>query len=487
MRILIANRGEVAVRIIRACEELGYTSILLHSTPDKNTIAYRLANEKIEIPGTSATETYLNQEKVVQAAKKVKADLIHPGFGFLSENADFVELLEKENLNFVGPTSETIRMVGNKIHAKDLAKKVSVPTVPAYTGKEKDIDSLLKEAQKIGFPCIIKAASGGGGKGMKVAQNEREFVELYPSAKREALSAFGSDIVFIEKYLEQPRHIEVQIFFDTKGVGVHLYERECSIQRRHQKIFEETPSMALNQKLRDQITSSALKIGKACGYTNAGTVEFLLDRHDKFYFMELNTRLQVEHTVTEATLGIDLVKWQFAIALGKDIPLSQEQIVPRGHALEVRVYAENPAQEFLPSTGVIAQMNLPTGPQRRFDFGYAQGDTITPYYDPMIGKVITWAATRDENLKRMNAVLSELVIFGVHTNIEFLKSVLNHFLFQTSQVNTRFLEDEYKNGYVLPELTKNQIQFAEQSRGSSSEQGDTAHSTLNYNSPWLSS
>ena len=415
----------------------------------------------------------------------MKADLIHPGFGFLSENADFVELLESENLNFVGPTSESIRMVGNKIHAKDLAKKMGVPTVPSYTGNDKDINSLLKEAQKIGFPCIIKAASGGGGKGMKVAQNEKEFVELYPSAQREALSAFGSDVVFIEKYLEQPRHIEVQIFFDTKGNGVHLFERECSIQRRHQKIFEETPSMTLSQKLREQITSSALKIGKACGYTNAGTVEFLLDRHDKFYFMELNTRLQVEHTVTEATLGIDLVKWQFAIAMGKEIPLAQDQIVPRGHALEVRVYAENPAQEFLPSTGPLAELHLPLGPGRRFDFGYAKGDIITPYYDPMIGKVITWATTRDENLKRMNAVLFELIIFGVYTNIEFLKSVLNHNLFLKGQINTRFLEDEYKDGFVLPELTKNQIQFGEESKMSAPEQSEGGGGLL-YNSPWLS-
>jgi len=481
MRVLIANRGEVAFRIIRTCEELGYTSVLLHSTPDKNTLAYRLADEKFELQGNRASETYLDIQKVVDAAKKTKADFIHPGFGFLSENPDFVEALEKMRLNFVGPDSKAIRMAGNKIHAKELAKSVGVPTVPSYTGTEKNPDKLLKEVQKVGFPCIIKAASGGGGKGMKVVRTENDFFELHDSAKREAKNAFGSDSVFIEKYLERPRHVEVQIFFDRILQGVHLFERECSIQRRHQKIFEETPATTLTQNLRDQLTGAALKIGKAAGYKNAGTVEFLVDNDGKFYFMELNTRLQVEHTVTEATLGLDLVKWQFAIAAGQNLPLKQDQISPRGHALEVRIYAENPEQEFLPSTGQISDLVLPLGPHRRFDFGYGIGDSITPYYDPMIGKVITWAPTRKENLARMKATLNELIIFGVNTNIEFLKKVLDNNHYQENRLSTRFLEEEFPRGFIPQPITKAQRDFAELSRG---QPADKSNSTLSYESPW---
>lgn len=318
---------------------------------------------------------------------------------------------------------------------------------------------------------------------MKVVRTEKEFFELYESAKREAKSAFGSDIVFIEKYLERPRHIEVQIFFDRSMNGIHLFERECSIQRRHQKIFEETPSQTLTQGLRDQITSAALKIGKAAGYKNAGTVEFLLDNDGKFYFMELNTRLQVEHTVTEMVTGLDLVKWQFEIASGHPFSLKQEDISSRGHAIEVRVYAENPEKEFLPSVGQIAELIFPTGPHRRFDFGYGVGDTVTPYYDPMIGKVITWAPTRLENIKRMKATLSELVIFGVHTNIEFLKAVLDNHHFQDSQLNTRFLEEEFPRGYTPQPLTKNQRDFAQASKNLPEEITQTVSGML-YESPW---
>ncbi len=482
MKVLIANRGEVAVRIIRACEELGFTSILLHSTPDKNTLAYRLAKERFELPGNSALDTYLNIPKVVEAAKLTKADLIHPGFGFLSENADFVEALEKARLNFVGPPSSAIRLAGNKIKAKELARSLGVPIVPSFTAVEANPEKLLKEAQKVGFPCIIKAAAGGGGKGMKVARQEKEFFELYESAQREAKSAFGSDIVFIEKYLEQPRHIEVQIFFDRTQNGIHLFERECSIQRRHQKIFEESPSLSLTSNLRDQITWSALKIAKGAGYKNAGTVEFLLDTDNKFYFMELNTRLQVEHTVTEAVLGLDLVHWQFAVASGQNLPLKQDQIAQRGHAMEVRIYAENPEKEFLPSTGQITDLVFPLGPHRRFDFGYGVGDYVTTHYDPMIGKVITWAPTRKENIARMKATLDELIVFGVHTNIEFLKSVLSQPHFQENQISTRFLELEYPRGFVGAPLTLAQRDFADLCRTQPEERSSGIE--LAYESPW---
>jgi 3-methylcrotonyl-CoA carboxylase alpha subunit len=482
MRVVIANRGEVAVRIIRTCQELGFTSILLHSTPDKNTSAFRLADETIELKGTSSLETYLNIKAVVGAALEAKADLLHPGFGFLSENADFVEALENTDITFVGPPSKSIRLAGNKVKAKELAQKQGVPVTPAYIGNDTDPKKLLAEARKIGFPCIVKAASGGGGKGMKVVEHDSDFFELLSSAQREAKNAFGSDQVFIERYIQRPRHIEVQILCDSQGKRLHLFERECSIQRRHQKIFEETPSISLPEALRSQITAAALKIAEGAGYVNAGTVEFLLDEKNNFYFMELNTRLQVEHTVTEQVCGIDLVRQQFSIALGHPLEIEQSDITRRGHALEVRIYAENPAQEFLPSTGRIEELHLPLGPHRRFDFGYDVGDTVTPNYDPMIGKIITWAPTREENLRRMYSTLSETVIFGVYTNIEFLKSVLINKKYQTNNVSTRFLEEEYKDGFKLPPLTDGQIEFAKQVESNVTGPG----TGLIYKSPWRS-
>lgn len=491
MRVVIANRGEVAGRIIRACQELGYTSVLLHSTPDKNTPAFRMADETVELPGQTPLETYLNIPVVLQAAMKADAQMLHPGFGFLSENGTFAEEATNAGIIFVGPSAEAIRVAGNKIKAKELARKAKVPTVPSYTGTERDGKKLLAEAKKIGFPCIIKAAAGGGGKGMKVVREESEFNELLDSARREALNAFGSDVIFMEKYLEHPRHIEVQIMMDSKGNGVHFFERECSIQRRHQKILEETPSTALTPKLRDEITSCALRLAEEAGYVNAGTVEFLLDSKNNFFFMELNTRLQVEHTVTEMVCGVDLVHLQFAVALGEKIPLRQEQITQRGHALEARIYAENPSKNFLPSTGRLGQVILPLGPCRRFDFGYAATDEITPFYDPMIGKVITWAPSRAENLKRMHATLSELVIFGVFTNIEFLKAVLENAKFQNNQVSTSFLEEQFGEGFTAKPLSQGQHEFgreATQAARAIATGINGSHGTgLQYQSPWTNS
>ncbi len=487
MRVGIANRGEVAVRIIRACQELGFKSVLFHSTPDKNTAAFRLSDERIELTGNTPLETYLNISAVVQAAVDSKVKLVHPGFGFLSENAEFAEALAKRKIIFVGPTSPTISLAGNKINAKQLAKLAGVPVIPAYTGAETDPKKLLAEVRKIGFPCMVKAASGGGGKGMKVVHDDREFFELYSSAQREAKNAFGSEVVFIEKYIENPRHIEVQVVCDSLGNSLHFFERDCSIQRRHQKIFEETPSPSLTDELRREITTSALKIVKQAGYLNAGTVEFLVDKNGDFYFMELNTRLQVEHTVTEFVCGVDFVHLQFAVALGKTLPLVQDQISQRGHALEVRIYAENPAKEFLPSTGDISEMILPTGPYRRFDFGYDSGDKITPFYDPMIGKIITWAPTREENLKRMHSTLCETTIFGVHTNIEFLKSVIKSDRFISGQFNTSFLTEEFKDGYELPALSPSQQAYINKVKLGQPSQISMmgAPLRLSYQSPWL--
>ncbi len=462
MKVAINNRGEVAVRIIRSCQELGLKTILLHSTPDKNTLAFDMADETVELYGQTPLETYLNIPLVVSAIQKSGATLVHPGFGFLSENAHFVKALEDlRNITFIGPNSKTIEIAGNKILAKELAHKAGVPTTPAYTGKTDNPKQLLSEVNRIGYPCIVKAASGGGGKGMKVVAKDKELFEMVESAQREALGAFGSSEVFIEKYIQHPRHIEVQILCDRKGNNLHFYERECSIQRRHQKIFEETPSPGLTPELREKICTAAVKIATAANYTNAGTVEFLLEPGGNFYFMELNTRLQVEHTVTEQTCGVDFVKMQVAVALGQDLGLRQEDIFPRGHALEVRLYAEDPAREFLPSTGKIQALDFPTGPYRRFDFGYGLGHEITPFYDPMIGKVITWAPTREENIQRMRATLSELVIFGVHTNIEFLQAVLENGKFQRGNLSTSFLEEEFKGGFMLPELTREQKAFAQ--------------------------
>jgi acetyl/propionyl-CoA carboxylase alpha subunit len=485
LRVAIANRGEVALRIIRACQELGHTSILLHSTPDKKTAAFRAADETVELVGQSPPETYLNIEKVIAAAVSGQAEAIHPGFGFLSENPHFAEKTKEAKIKFIGPSAECIRISGNKIHAKELAIKARVPVLPAFSGDMSDSKKLLSEIRKIGFPCIVKAASGGGGKGMKVVRDETEFFEALTSAQREAQNAFGSSEVFIEKYLVRPRHVEVQILFDEHKNGLHFFERDCSIQRRHQKIFEESPSINLSPQLRTGITQAALMLANAAGYSSAGTVEFLVDDEENFYFMEFNTRLQVEHTVTEFVCGVDLVHLQFLVAQREKLPFPQEAITQRGHALEVRVYAENPAREFLPSTGVIEELLLPAGPFRRFDFGVEKGDEITPFYDPMIGKIITWAPTRAENIERMLATLDETVIFGVHTNIEFLKAVLRKENFKQNKINTGFLETEFKDGFKLPPLTENQSRFIQESKRASSHDQKLTGGSLKYQPPWV--
>lgn len=478
MRVAISNRGEVALRIINACKELGFTSILLHSTADKKTAAYEMADEVVELEGNTSLETYLDIQKVVDKAKSAKAQFLHPGFGFLSENAQFVKAVEDAGIAFVGPTAKSIELVGNKAQAKNLAMKVGVPVTNAYTGDSMDPKLLFEEAKKIGFPCIIKARTGGGGKGMKVVLSEGEFDEQLASAQREAVAAFGSDKVLIEKYISKPKHVEVQILCDSHGNRVHLFERDCTVQRRHQKIIEETPSEGLPPHIRSKVTQDALKIAEASHYINAGTVEFLLDDSGNHYFMELNTRLQVEHTVTEQVCGIDLVHEQFAVAQGKTLSFSQEDLEQRGHALEVRVYSEDPEREFLPSTGTIHELILPNGPGRRFDFTYKKGNPITAFYDPMIGKIITWAPTRQKNIARMLATLNETVIFGVKTNIEFLKSVLSNEKFLLGQITTKFLEEEYSGGFQPEPLTEEQKKLAFEN------QNEKTTESKSLKSPW---
>ncbi len=483
LRVAICNRGEVAVRIIRTCQDMGFTTILIHSTPDKDSLAFEMADETIELSGDSPLQTYLNIPAVIEALKKCNADLVHPGFGFLSENAVFAKAVEDLKIKFIGPSSETIAVAGNKILAKEMAQKAGVPVSPAFVGDFSDSKTLLAEVKKLGYPCIVKAASGGGGKGMKIVRHDKELFESVASSQRESLNAFGSEKVFIEKYFESPRHIEVQILCDAHGQKFHFYERECSVQRRHQKIFEETPSPALDPVLREKICGAALKLARAVNYTNAGTVEFLLTADGSFYFMELNTRLQVEHTVTEEVCGVDLVKLQIAIALGEKLGFSQTDIGQRGHALEVRVYSENPAQEFLPSTGKILVMDLPKGPGRRFDFGYSSGNEVTTHYDPMIGKIITWAPSREENIMKMLATLKETVIFGIHTNIEFLKAVLSNAGFKSGTFDTSFLSTEFPSGFKPRPLTPDQVLFAENAKSSVQH----TRTALKYQSPWVSS
>ncbi|MCB0355767.1 MAG: ATP-grasp domain-containing protein, partial [Bdellovibrionales bacterium] len=388
-RLAIANRGEVAVRIIQACKEMGIESVLLHSEADVKTLAYRLCDHAVCIGPSSVQQSYLNIAANIQGALSVDAEAIHPGFGFLSENAEFARACNKHNLIFIGPSAESIELFGDKISAKNLVQKAGVKTVPGYQGENQDVDHLVSECEKIGYPLIVKAAAGGGGRGMKIVRSQLEAADAIESAKREAVTAFGSPIVFLEKYLDHAKHIEVQIFGDHMGNVYHLFERECSVQRRHQKVIEESLAAKLEDPLRDAILGSAVKIAEVANYRGAGTIEFLVQDND-YYFMEMNTRLQVEHPVTELVMAVDLVKAQIQTALERGPLWTQGDLLPRGHAIECRIYAEDPYQQGVPSTGEIMGMYWPQGPGRRFDFGFEAGDVVSSFYDSMIAKVIVW-------------------------------------------------------------------------------------------------
>ncbi len=467
-RLGIANRGEVAVRIIQACKDLGITSVLLHSEADKKTLAYRMADETICIGPSARSESYLNIDANIRGAKEKKVDAIHPGFGFLSENANFAERVVKEKMIFVGPRAETIRQLGDKISAKDLMKKAGVPTIPGYQGEKNDIASLKKEILAIGFPVLVKAAAGGGGRGMKVVRGVDEIEEMVASAKREATEAFGDDRVFLEKYLEKPKHIEFQIFGDSHGNVIHLFERECSVQRRHQKIIEEAPSASLSLALREKMADAAVKAAKSAGYVGAGTVEFLLE-NDAFYFLEVNTRLQVEHPVTELITGVDLVKMQIRTAEGEPLKMQQQQLTARGHSIECRLYAEDAYQGGIPSTGTVLFQHFPLGPGRRFDFGLEAGDEVTPFYDSMIAKLIVYGESRIEAIQNMLKVLDETIIFGIKTNIPYLKKILQHEEFQLSRMTTKFIETYFNDGIEAPELSSAQEKLLKQLSATSQE------------------
>jgi 3-methylcrotonyl-CoA carboxylase alpha subunit len=459
-KVAIANRGEVAVRIIRACQELGIESVLLHSEADVNTLAYRLADETVCIGASPTGESYLNIQKNIQGALSAGADAIHPGFGFLSENADFAEACEEARITFIGPTPKSIRLFGDKISAKKLVDEAGGPTVPGYQGDDQSVETLIGKIESMGLPVIVKAAAGGGGRGLKVVREMSKAKEAIESAKREGLSAFGSDRVFIEKYLEDAKHIEVQIFGDALGRVYALYERECSVQRRHQKIIEEALSPSLDDTLRTQIAETARRIGEKAQYRGAGTVEFLL-KDNKFYFMEMNTRLQVEHPVTELVTGVDLVKAQILTAQGKDI-FWPEHFSPRGHAIECRIYAEDPHQGGIPSTGVLGSCHWPDGPGRRFEIGFEAGDEVTSFYDSMIAKVIVWDESRARAIQKMKRVLSDSVIFGLKTNIPFLLEMLSHPEFVEGTMTTGFVEKNFPRALPPKVLTESELELAQE-------------------------
>jgi acetyl-CoA carboxylase biotin carboxylase subunit len=444
-KVLIANRGEIAVRVMKACQEMGISTVAVYSEVDKHSPHVHLADESVNLGDPTPSESYLNIKKIIEAAQTTSAEAIHPGYGFLAENPDFAQACHDSGIVFIGPSASVIKHMGDKIAAKTMMQKAGVPVIPGYHGSKQDNDSLIKEGVHIGFPLLVKATAGGGGKGMRIVHNEDELPQAIESAKRESLSAFGSDSVFLEQYLDKPRHIEFQILADEHGQTIHLFERECSIQRRHQKIIEETPSPLLTPKLRETMGKAAVAAAEAAGYTNAGTVEFMVDGDLQYYFMEMNTRLQVEHPITEATTGIDLVKWQLRIASGMELGLKQHLLSQRGHALECRIYAEDPANGFLPSIGTLKKVQLPHGPNIRNDTGVESDFVVSPYYDPMLAKLIVSSENRDESIQKMIWALSHYVVLGVTTNILFLKQVLDHAQFRSGNITTHFINDYFKD------------------------------------------
>ncbi len=482
-RIAIANRGEVAVRIIKACEEMGIETVLLHSEADIQSRAYRMATKTICIGPAPTAESYLHIEKNIQGALAGGAQAVHPGFGFLSENADFAEAVDKAGLTFIGPSADSIRLLGDKVHCKELAKKAGLPLVPGYQGENQDVVHLIAEAEKIGYPVIVKAAAGGGGRGMKLITKSADAKDLIESAQREAQSAFGSPKVFLEKYLDRAKHIEFQVFGDSTGNVQHFFDRECSVQRRHQKIIEEATSPSLTDELRRRMGEAACAIATMGKYKGAGTVEFLL-QDGEFYLLEVNTRLQVEHPVTEEVLGIDLVKMQILTAQGDFVHDPKQIRSPKGHSIECRIYAENPFMGGVPSTGLLGEVHWPEGPRRRYEFGFDAGDTITPFYDPMIAKVIVWDENRPRAIQKMIRVLKDSVVFGVHTNIPYLIEILSHKEFVMGTMTTRFIETYFAESLKEPEMTEVEKQVA---AGALLQlRGGGAEAVVTSASPWAS-
>ena len=440
-KILIANRGEIAVRIIRACKEMNIKTVAIYSEADKDALHTRLADEAVCIGPADSRESYLNVKNIIEAANVTGADSIHPGFGFLSENAQFAKICEESNIKFIGPTSKVIDLLGNKSNAKEMMKEAGVPTIPGSDGSVKGLKDVLKIAKKIGYPIMIKAAAGGGGKGIRIVNSEDELENSYNIVKREAKLAFNDDEVYIEKFVAHPRHVEIQILADEHGNVIHLGERDCSIQRNNQKVIEETPSTAIDEKLRNKMGEAAVKAAKAAGYTSCGTVEFLVDKDKNFYFMEMNTRIQVEHPITEMRTGIDIVKEQIRIAAGEVLKIKQKEVKFNGHAIECRINAENPDKNFRPCPGKVTGLHFPGGNGIRIDSAIYAGYTIPANYDSMIAKIIAFGTSRNEAIAKMKRALEELVIEGVETNRDFLFEIITNPNFIRGDFDTQFLKN----------------------------------------------
>jgi 3-methylcrotonyl-CoA carboxylase alpha subunit len=486
-KLLIANRGEIAVRVIRACRELNISPIAVYSEADASALHVQLADEAYLLGPAPAHESYLRADKILAIAKASGAEAVHPGYGFLSENDTFAADCAAAGIDFIGPPIAAIQLMGSKIASKQCMDAAGVPTVPGYYGDDQSLPTLRTHAERIGFPLLVKASAGGGGKGMRVVASLDELEASVQAAKREAMNAFGDDAIFLERYFTSVRHIEFQILADTHGQTLHLYERECSIQRRHQKIVEETPSVALNPELRAAMAQAAIQAALAVGYVNAGTVEMLLDDQQRFYFLEMNTRLQVEHPITEMLLGVDLVKEQIRIAAGEPISFTQAELQPRGHALEVRLYAEDPDRNFMPTTGKVHLLREPQAYGVRVDSALYPGMEVTPYYDPMLAKLVTVGHTRTEAIARMQEALRQYQILGVTTNQAYLQRLLAHPQFAAGAIDTHFVQhyadDLLPAEVALPVPVLAALAWIEQQQtapitGTSSSDGDI------YN-PWL--
>jgi 3-methylcrotonyl-CoA carboxylase alpha subunit len=488
-RLLIANRGEIALRIIRACREMGIESVAVYSEADANAPHVNAADRAVAIGPAAAAESYLSIERIIGAVRTSGADAVHPGYGFLSENAAFAAACEKAGIVFVGPPSRVIARMGSKIDARKLAESAGVPVVPGETPADQTDDGLRQAVERVGLPVLVKASAGGGGKGMRTVRDRSDIIDAVQAARREATAAFGDGTLYVERLIDRPRHVEVQVFADADGRTIHIFERECSVQRRHQKVIEESPSPALTPRLRQRMTDAAVKAARAAEYRNAGTIEFLLDGggdEARFYFLEMNTRLQVEHGVTEAVAGVDLVHAQLRVASGEPLPWPDDSLIQRGHAIEARVYAEDPRQGFLPQAGRLLLYREPRIPGVRIDAGIIEGDAVPVHYDPMLAKVIAAAETRDDAIARLAAALRAFPILGIRTNVPFLLRVLEHPRFRSGEMDTGFLDRE---GAELadvsdaepPDFVRDAIAFAAAHQQASSHQSPAAN-----DDPWTS-
>lgn len=453
-KILVANRGEIALRVMKTAKKMGIKTVAVYSVADRQSPHVKFADEAVCIGEAPSNQSYLLGDKIIEVAKMLQVDAIHPGYGFLSENADFAELAEKNNITFIGPRSHAIHIMGSKLAAKETVKAYDIPMVPGLDHAITDLDEAKAVAKEVGFPILIKASAGGGGKGMRIVEKEEEFENQMQRAISEATSAFGDGSVFIEKYVGSPRHIEIQIMADTHGNIVYLFERECSVQRRHQKVVEEAPSAVLTPEIRKAMGEAAVKVAKSCDYVGAGTVEFLLDENKNFYFLEMNTRLQVEHPVTEMITGMDLVELQIRVARGEKLPVQQEDLKIKGHALELRVYAEDPMNDFLPSVGNLEVYSLPEGEGVRVDNGFEQGMDVPIYYDPMLSKLITYGKDREDAIQLMLKAIEDYKVEGVSTTLPFGKFVFEHEAFVSGNFDTNFVKKYYSADIIKEHQAK---------------------------------